>query len=68
MILDVSAIEFNIKHGMDWNKWINEGIPYLNKKQSKKLHLHLFGEQKVNSDPENNIKLSNPNDIEKTSA
>ena len=23
--LDVSAIEFNKKYNMDWNKWINQG-------------------------------------------
>ena len=41
--MDVSAIEFNKKNNMDWNKWINQGrifilgVPYIDKKKYKKF-------------------------------
>ena len=28
--LEIDAIIFNREHGCDFNKWINEGVPYLN--------------------------------------
>ena len=39
--METSAMEFNIAHGMDWNKWIREGVPYLNKSDQKKYHKYL---------------------------
>lgn len=35
--MDASGIAFNSNHGMDWNKWMREGIPYVNQEAAKKL-------------------------------
>ncbi|CAD8080583.1 unnamed protein product [Paramecium primaurelia] len=35
--LQVGAIFFNSEHGMDWNRWINKGIGYINRAQYQKL-------------------------------
>eukprot|EP00930_Biecheleria_cincta_P054952 TRINITY_DN41328_c0_g1_i1.p1 TRINITY_DN41328_c0_g1~~TRINITY_DN41328_c0_g1_i1.p1 ORF type:complete len:605 (+),score=133.46 TRINITY_DN41328_c0_g1_i1:63-1817(+) len=35
--MDASGIHFNSNHGMDWNKWMREGIPFVNQEAAKKL-------------------------------
>lgn len=37
IILEVSAIAFNKQHNMDFNKWIYEGIPYVDDVTDKEL-------------------------------
>lgn len=27
--LQLGCVKFNIDHGMDWNKWIREGVNYI---------------------------------------
>lgn len=43
--MDASGIHFNTNHGMDWNKWLREGIPYLNQQAAKKLKDNFFPEE-----------------------
>ncbi|CAE8640375.1 unnamed protein product [Polarella glacialis] len=40
--MEGSAVAFNRDHGMDWNKWIREGIPYVNRQTAKKLRESLL--------------------------
>ncbi len=35
--LEVGAVEFNHKHNMNWNKWIGEGIAYVNAQDENDL-------------------------------
>ena len=35
--MEGAAIAFNRDHGMDWNMWIREGVPYVNRIQAEKL-------------------------------
>lgn len=42
--MEGSSICFLRDHKMDFNKWIYEGIPYVNKEGAKRLHCSLFPE------------------------
>jgi len=35
--MEASGVHFNTQHGMDWNRWIREGVPYVNRESEKKL-------------------------------
>lgn len=39
---EISAIIFNREHGCNFNKWICEGVPFLNNEQCKKLEERLL--------------------------
>lgn len=57
--MDVSAIEFNKKHNMDWNKWINEGVPFIEIKKCKKISNEI---QSLNKNEEPTFNFKNPED------
>ncbi|CAK0811047.1 unnamed protein product, partial [Prorocentrum cordatum] len=63
--MEGSAVRFNRDHGMDWNKWIREGIPY-----AEKLKASLFPSEPDKSTapdvPQTRITLTKADDIEKT--
>ena len=39
---------------MDWNAWINDGVPYLSKFNKKKLYTNYFGEDERPNNTNNN--------------
>ncbi|KAK2171272.1 hypothetical protein NP493_1085g00046 [Ridgeia piscesae] len=39
-----SSLEFLAKFNFDFNKWVYEGVPYLNNEQERKLKTHLANE------------------------
>lgn len=53
---EVGAIIFNKDHGLDFNKWIYEGIDYINEKQYHSMYQNVI---------ENNINCYDPNNIGK---
>lgn len=70
--MDASSVGFNRDHGMDWNKWIREGIPYVNRETAQKLRdsllpkeANLSGEKK-DATPRTRITLTKQSDIETT--
>lgn len=51
---ELGAIIFNREHKMDFNKWINKGIPYMNSKQEKR-ELEYINDSNINLyNPEGN--------------
>jgi len=42
--LDGEAVTFNRNHGMDWNKWVREGVTYVNRKKAEELRKALVWE------------------------
>jgi hypothetical protein len=60
VILEVGAIAFNRKNDMDFNKWIYEGIHYIDEQGEALLHNRLYGV----SDPSAEIVLHRQRDIE----
>lgn len=56
---ETSAIIFNREHGMDFNKWIYKGIPFINAKQEK-MYTDNLTDSNVNCyDPSDKTKLKN---------
>jgi poly(A)-specific ribonuclease len=53
---ELSSIVFNRENGMDFNKWIRNGVNYINEKQFKRISENLI---------ENNINNYNPDDTKK---
>ena len=49
MQLEVKCMHFNKKGKIDLNKWINDGIQYLNKKQYKELYKNII-ENNINNE------------------
>ena len=47
--LEVKCMHFNQKGKIDFNKWINEGIQYLNEKQYRELYKNIT-ENNINND------------------
>ncbi|NXD68771.1 PNDC1 ribonuclease, partial [Eolophus roseicapillus] len=48
--LSASSIQFLSHYGFDYNKFLKDGIPYMNEAQEKILHQHLLeGSRKVSS-------------------
>lgn len=39
--MEATSVAFNRDHGMDWNKWIRQGIPYLTRQAADKLEAKL---------------------------
>ncbi|CAJ1387271.1 unnamed protein product [Effrenium voratum] len=39
--MEATSIHFNSKNGVDWNKWIREGVPYVDKEGAEKLRAAL---------------------------
>jgi hypothetical protein len=56
LVLETSAILFNRDHKMDFNKWIYQGIPYMNAKYEKGI---------MDQIADTNINLYDPSDISK---
>mmetsp|Transcript_62751 Transcript_62751/g.147140 ORF Transcript_62751/g.147140 Transcript_62751/m.147140 type:complete len:542 (+) Transcript_62751:68-1693(+) len=65
--MEASSVHFNSKNGMDWNAWIREGIPYLNREASAKLRAQLLPES-GESDSKQRVQLNSAADIDTTSA
>lgn len=75
--MDASSIAFNTNHGMDWNKWLREGIPYLNQGAAKKLKDIMFPEEsnsgaqkkdETKASTRSPMTLTKDSDIETTSS
>ena len=49
----LESIIFNREHGCDFNKWISQGVPYLNSENLKKLTERLMGGNINKYDPKN---------------
>ena len=49
MNLEIKSMLFNRNGKIDFNKWINEGIYYLNRKQYRQLHKNII-ENNINND------------------
>ena len=49
MNLEIKCMLFNRKGKIDFNKWINEGIHYLNEKQYRELYKNII-EKNINND------------------
>jgi len=65
--MEASSVAFLRNHGMDWNKWIREGIPYMSRVNAAKTRASMFpqdGQEKANTG--NPIILSRKSDIEAT--
>jgi hypothetical protein len=41
--MEAEAVAFNRQHGMDWNMWIREGIPYVDDEGHQKLKDKFYG-------------------------
>jgi len=39
--LEGAAVAFNRDHGMDWNKWVREGVTYVNRQKATELRKAL---------------------------
>jgi hypothetical protein len=44
LTLECGAMEFNTQHGMDWNRWIREGVPYVTARGEDALKRHYLPE------------------------
>lgn len=70
IMMEGSAVAFNRDHGMDWNKWIREGIPYVTRLEAEKLKASLLpvepDKSTVQDVPKTRITLTKAADIEKT--
>jgi len=64
--MEGAAVAFNRDHGMDWNVWIREGVPYLTREAAAKLKASLMPEEKAA--PRERIVLAKASDIETTGA
>lgn len=69
--MEAGSVHFNSRNGMDWNKWILGGIPYVDKESAEKLRQSIFpAPETVQPQPQQTgkqrIVLSNPQDIETT--
>eukprot|EP00931_Biecheleriopsis_adriatica_P094185 TRINITY_DN67867_c0_g1_i1.p1 TRINITY_DN67867_c0_g1~~TRINITY_DN67867_c0_g1_i1.p1 ORF type:complete len:554 (+),score=159.35 TRINITY_DN67867_c0_g1_i1:51-1712(+) len=40
--MEATGVAFNRDHGMDWNMWIREGVPYVNRESAQKLRASLL--------------------------
>lgn len=56
---EISAMIFNREHGMDFNKWICNGVNYINSKQYKYLYESIFDKNINSYDPNNKNKYKN---------
>jgi poly(A)-specific ribonuclease len=68
LTLDVQAMDFNSKHGMDWNKWIYEGVTYMTMKDANKKAEELEKGDSytgIHDNGDAQIKLSKEEDIKK---
>ncbi|CAK8992858.1 Poly(A)-specific ribonuclease PARN (Deadenylating nuclease) (Deadenylation nuclease) (Polyadenylate-specific ribonuclease) (parn-A) [Durusdinium trenchii] len=68
--MEAGSVHFNSRNGMDWNRWILGGIPYLDQDSAESLK-QFFAPPVKESEGEKppskpRIVLSNENDIEKT--
>eukprot|EP00438_Fugacium_kawagutii_P009034 Skav202969 [mRNA] locus=scaffold2274:415691:421547:- [translate_table: standard] len=66
--MEAGSVHFNSRNGMDWNKWILGGIPYVDKDSAEKLKQSLLSEaaKQPQQTGQKCIVLSNPQDIETT--
>mmetsp|Transcript_86746 Transcript_86746/g.193149 ORF Transcript_86746/g.193149 Transcript_86746/m.193149 type:complete len:187 (+) Transcript_86746:3-563(+) len=70
--MDGAGVHFNTKHGMDWNKWIKEGIPYVHREAAERLKDALLPKEDKASDekkeaaPRSRMVLTKEADIETT--
>ena len=66
MNLEIKSMLFNRKGKLDFNKWINEGIYYLNQKQYRNLYKNIT-QNNINNDDfyiDTSFLSKNPADIE----
>jgi len=45
--MQTEAMYFLMQHDMDFNKWIKQGIPYLNKTELSELEKTLYDEREI---------------------
>ena len=66
MNLEIKSMLFNRNGKIDFNKWINEGIYYLNQKQYRELYKNITSNNINNDDfyMDTSILLRKPSDIE----
>ena len=50
--MEVGAVNFNTKNGMNWQRWITEGVPFIPLKEAKKMERELRGTPKLNPSEE----------------
>ena len=70
--MEIGSIIFNRDHGVDFNKWIREGVSYVNNEQLKRLTEHLLNDNINKYNPMNNtmyknVTLYRKNDMDKYS-
>lgn len=68
--MEIGAILFNRDHGVDFNKWIREGVSYVNNEQLKRLSEHLLNDNinkynPMNSSMYKRITLYKKTDMDK---
>jgi len=63
--MEASAVAFNSQHGMDWNKWIREGIPYVHREAEEKLKEAMASEKKTEVS-KGRIVLTKESDLQTT--
>lgn len=56
--MEESSLSFNKRHGMDFNKWIYDGIPYVNHEMDKRLEAKLLMSAASNDEKNNEQKES----------
>lgn len=66
--MEASAVHFNSGHGMDWNKWIREGIPYVHRETEEKLREALVPKEpeKKNDPSRGRMALTKESDMQTT--
>lgn len=62
VILEAGAIAFLRMHDMDFNKWIYQGIPYMNSQQDQEMFNKLYTREK---EEESELNISKPYDVAK---
>eukprot|EP00331_Platyophrya_macrostoma_P019288 CAMPEP_0176462384 /NCGR_PEP_ID=MMETSP0127-20121128/35233_1 /TAXON_ID=938130 /ORGANISM="Platyophrya macrostoma, Strain WH" /LENGTH=532 /DNA_ID=CAMNT_0017854287 /DNA_START=24 /DNA_END=1622 /DNA_ORIENTATION=+ len=67
IVMDASAIEFNMKHKMNFQKWIYEGVPYIQYHTAKKKRDEINTEEEKKEES-NDIVLTQEDDITKRDA
>lgn len=69
--MEAGSVHFNSRNGMDWNKWILGGIPYVDKESAEKMKESLVASAESTKQPQQTgqqpIVLSKAEDIETTS-
>ena len=69
--MEAGSVHFNSRNGMDWNKWILGGIPYVDKESAMKMKESLMPSAESTKQPQQTgqqpIVLSKAEDIETTS-